>query len=73
MGISRRRATVSVVAAKTLLPVVWLLQQPPFERYVLRRMWGPDAMNLIESARKLHAQARAGDVASGITPTRSSG
>jgi hypothetical protein len=59
MGISPFQAKVAVVSAKLALPLAWLLQQPPFERYILRRMWGPDAITLIESARRLHKQARA--------------
>lgn len=35
------------------------MQQPPFERYVIRLMWGPDATKLIESARALHKEALA--------------
>ncbi|CQR65573.1 oxygenase MpaB family protein [Streptomyces leeuwenhoekii] len=56
MGVGPVKSAVSVVAAKLVLPVVWLMQQPPFEKYVLRRMWGPDAMKLIESARRLHRE-----------------
>lgn len=33
-------------------------QQPENERRIMRLMWGPDGMNLIDSARQLHAEAR---------------
>jgi uncharacterized protein (DUF2236 family) len=59
MGLSPRKQKVAVVSAKLALPLLWLMQQKPYERYVLRRWWGPDAINLIESARKLHKQALA--------------
>jgi hypothetical protein len=46
------------VAAKTLmLPLIWVMQQRPVERYFMRLMWGPDAIELIESARRLHNAA----------------
>jgi hypothetical protein len=59
MGMSTRKQKAAVVSAKLALPLFWLMQQRPYERYVLRRLWGPDAINLIESARKLHKQALA--------------
>ncbi|MGW0579925.1 oxygenase MpaB family protein [Streptomyces sp. NPDC002920] len=59
MGVGPVRSKVALASAKLALPLVWLLQQPPFEGYVLRRMWGPDAMRLIKSARRLHKQALA--------------
>jgi hypothetical protein len=36
------------------------MQWGPIERYYMRLMWGPDAMVLIDAARALHAQAKAG-------------
>lgn len=59
MGVGPAKSAVAVASAKLALPLAWLMQQPPFERYILRRMWGPDAMMLIESARKLHKRALA--------------
>ncbi|MEU9063629.1 oxygenase MpaB family protein [Streptomyces sp. NPDC048430] len=59
IGVGAVESKVAVLTAKLVLPLVWLLQKPPFERYILRRMWGPDAMHLIESARHLHRQALA--------------
>lgn len=50
---------VAVLASKLVLPVAWVMQQAPLERYFTRRMWGPDAIRLIESARVLHKQALA--------------
>ncbi|MBK6009749.1 hypothetical protein [Streptomyces sp. MBT53] len=35
------------------------MQQGPYERYVLRRVWGPDSIRLLESARRLHEQTLA--------------
>lgn len=63
-GFSPRKQKAAVVSAKLALPLFWLMQQRPYERYVLRRWWGPDAINLIESARKLHKQALAERAAS---------
>ncbi len=59
MGLSPRKDKAAVVAAKLFLPLAWLMQQGPYERYVLRRMWGPDSIALLESARRLHEQALA--------------
>lgn len=47
----------AIFSAKLVLPVVWVMQQPPIERYFMRLMWGPDGVRLIESARVLHKQA----------------
>ena len=58
MGVSRRKERTAIVATKLFLPLIWLVQQPPIERYFMRLMWGPDAVNLIIAARKLHAEAR---------------
>lgn len=59
MGISRARERGIFLMAYLLMPVVWLLQQGPLERYFMRMMWGPDAVELIKAARKLHAEAKA--------------
>ncbi|MFF8321048.1 oxygenase MpaB family protein [Streptomyces bobili] len=59
MGLSPRKDKAAVRAAKLFLPIAWLMQQGPYERYILRRMWGPDGVRLIESARRLHEQTLA--------------
>jgi uncharacterized protein (DUF2236 family) len=48
---------LSVLAKYLFLPVAWVMQQRPVERYFMRRMWGPDGIRLVESARALHRQA----------------
>jgi uncharacterized protein (DUF2236 family) len=58
-GLSPAQSRRAYAARKLALPVVWLMQQRPVERYVTRVMWGPDAVELIASARKLHRQALA--------------
>ena len=50
---------MAYVARKLALPAAWLIQQPPIERRITRIMWGPDAVELIASARKLHREALA--------------
>ncbi|MFC8934415.1 oxygenase MpaB family protein [Rhodococcus sp. NPDC057135] len=57
MGVSRRKERIALVATKLGLPLIWLVQRPPIERYFMRMMWGPDAVALIKSARALHAEA----------------
>ncbi|MFD7131142.1 oxygenase MpaB family protein [Streptomyces sp. NPDC059894] len=59
MGYGPLRARLSVLGAKLSLPLVWLLQRGPFERYYMRLMWGPDGVALIQSARVLQAKVRA--------------
>ncbi|MGV0875878.1 oxygenase MpaB family protein [Martelella sp. FLE1502] len=57
-GLTPRQEKKVLAARVALLPLVWLVQQPPIERYFLRMMWGPDAVELITAARKLHAEAK---------------
>lgn len=56
---SVKKAKRARFAAKAFLPVAWLLQRRPIERHYMRLMWGPDGVMLFESARKLHAEAKA--------------
>lgn len=56
MGLSKRKERMALASTKVLLPLIWLLQQPPIERYFMRMMWGPDAVKLITAARKLQAE-----------------
>jgi uncharacterized protein (DUF2236 family) len=58
-GLSPFKSRMAYAARKLSLPAAWIMQQPPIERYVTRIMWGPDGVELIASARKLHAQALA--------------
>ena len=57
IGMSARRGRIAVAITKLSLPLIWLLQQKPFERHYMRLMWGPDGVRLIESARALRAKA----------------
>lgn len=57
MGIGRWQEKVILAARYLLLPMIWLVQQPPVERYFMRMMWGPDAVTLIQSARLKQKQA----------------
>jgi uncharacterized protein (DUF2236 family) len=57
MGLSPRKDKGAVVAKKLALPLAWLFQRRPVERHLMRLLWGPDAVALFESARKLHKQA----------------
>lgn len=56
MGMGRLRSGFSVARMKAMLPLVWLLQRGPFERHYMRLMWGPDGVELIESARATRAR-----------------
>ncbi|WP_082400284.1 oxygenase MpaB family protein [Citromicrobium sp. WPS32] len=65
-GKTRRNAGISpatekriLCARKLMMPIIWLVQQGPVERYFMRMMWGPDSVKLIKEARKLHAAAKA--------------
>jgi len=59
MRVSPLKEKVALAAKKLFLPIIWLTQQPPIERYFMRLLWGPDAVILIDSARKLHKEALA--------------
>lgn len=59
-GLTPGKEKVVVTARVALLPLVWLLQIPPVERYFLRMMWGPDAVELVAEARKRHKAAKQG-------------
>ncbi|MET4898312.1 oxygenase MpaB family protein [Sphingomonadaceae bacterium jetA1] len=58
MGISRAQERKIFFLSYLLMPMVWLFQRGPIERYFMRMMWGPDAVNLIKSARQFHAKAK---------------
>ena len=57
-GITGAREKKILAARFAMMPLIWLLQRGPIERYFLRMMWGPDAVDLVTSARKLHADAK---------------
>jgi uncharacterized protein (DUF2236 family) len=59
MGVGKLKGAALVAVSKLFLPTAWVMQQPPVERYVQRLMWGPDGVVLIDSARQLHAEAKA--------------
>ncbi|KRG64322.1 hypothetical protein ABB26_08290 [Stenotrophomonas humi] len=58
MGIGPWQERAILAARYVLLPMIWLAQQPPVERYFMRMMWGPDAVNLIQAARQKQQSAR---------------
>ncbi|MGW4479432.1 oxygenase MpaB family protein [Rhodococcus triatomae] len=58
LGFGRLRSAAAIASAKAVLPAMWLLQQPHCERFVVRRMWGPDAMAMIDAARIAHRQVQ---------------
>lgn len=58
-GLGPFGSRMAYVARKLALPAAWLIQQPPIERRITRIMWGPDAVELIASARELHREALA--------------
>ncbi|WP_372096908.1 oxygenase MpaB family protein [Tistrella mobilis] len=57
-GVTPRREKMILAARIAMMPLIWLLQRGPIERYFLRMMWGPDAVELVKSARRLHAEAK---------------
>ena len=57
-GITAEKEKRILIAKALMMPIVWLVQQGPIERYFMRMMWGPDSVKLIKEARKLHAQAK---------------
>lgn len=60
-GYSPAKSLLARVSARLALPVVWVIQQSVVEKKILRLMWGPDAVELIEHARELHARAGGSD------------
>ena len=58
-GLTPRKEKIVLTARVLLLPLIWLLQTRPIESYFLRMMWGPDAVELVAEARKLHKAAKA--------------
>lgn len=66
MGISRGKEKTIFAVTVLAMPIIWIVQQPAVEKRFMRLMWGPDAVELIESARKVQAEylARGGRSAS---------
>jgi len=58
-GYSPRKSKLALLSKTLILPIAWVMQQPSIERYFMLRMWGPDGIKLVESARVLHRQALA--------------
>ncbi|MFF1723533.1 oxygenase MpaB family protein [Streptomyces sviceus] len=58
-GFTPLKSALAVASTKFMLPLIWLAQQPSMDRYMMRVMWGPDAVKLIDSARELHQKALA--------------
>ena len=57
-GIGPSKEKRILCARKLMMPIIWLVQQGPIERYFMRMMWGPDSVKLITEAWKLHAKAK---------------
>lgn len=57
MGMGRLRSLLAAGFTKASLPFVWMMQRGRFERHYMRLMWGPDGVELIESARALNERA----------------
>lgn len=53
MGLSEEKERKALKALKRQLPQIRRMQRPRSERHYMRLMWGPDAVTLIEAARKL--------------------
>ncbi|OYN92035.1 hypothetical protein [Parenemella sanctibonifatiensis] len=47
-GYGPAKSALAVAAKKLALPVAWLVQQPLIEKRVMRLMWGPDGVELIQ-------------------------
>jgi len=58
MGMTPKESAKAVRSAKHFLPIARFLQWGPVQRHYMRIMWGSDGVMLIESARKLHEQAK---------------
>lgn len=59
-GLGRVRTALAPALTTALLPMVWVLQQPRFERHWRRLMWGPDGVDLIGAARAASTSNRPG-------------
>jgi uncharacterized protein (DUF2236 family) len=59
MGMTPKESAKAVRQAKRFLPMARFLQWGPVQRHYMRIMWGADGVMLIESARRLHEQAKA--------------
>ncbi|MCK5755863.1 MAG: hypothetical protein KAH46_24460, partial [Mycobacterium sp.] len=58
MHLTRRQDLLARSSLYWMRPLIWLLQQPMCERYFMRMMWGPDAVELIRHARELQRTRR---------------
>jgi uncharacterized protein (DUF2236 family) len=56
-GMDEERRAEAAQALEDSQDLIRELQQPGNERRLMRMMWGPDGVTLIESARELHQQA----------------
>lgn len=59
-GMDDRANRAARRARTAMMPLAWILQRGPIERYFMRLLWGEDGVTLIMSARRLHKQALAG-------------
>ncbi|MFD8725280.1 oxygenase MpaB family protein [Streptomyces sp. NPDC059629] len=59
IGLDETRRAQAAQALKDAQETIRELQQPQNERRIMRMMWGPDGVALIDSARQLHQQVLA--------------
>jgi len=55
-GLNESESELAVQALHATLPAIREMQEETAEKETLRLMWGPDAVNLVNSARNLHRQ-----------------
>lgn len=58
LGMDEKARRAAVRASKLILPLAWVLQRGPMERYFMRLLWGADGVMLIQSARALHERVK---------------
>jgi uncharacterized protein (DUF2236 family) len=59
-GFGPVRNALAVASLRLLRPLIKRAQRPKSEAKMMRLLWGPDAMMLIESARRLHRKVKEG-------------
>jgi uncharacterized protein (DUF2236 family) len=59
-GFGPVRNALAVASLRVMRPLVKRAQRPESEAKMMRLLWGPDAVMLVESARRLHREAKEG-------------
>jgi hypothetical protein len=59
-GFGLVRNALAVASLRVMRPLIKRAQRPESEAKMMRLLWGPDAVMLIESARRLHREAKQG-------------